>query len=98
MKLFFACLLAARMASAQTPAASFDDLAHRAEAALDRNPAEAATLYKQALELQPSWPEGWFYLGGALYRLNRCTEGLDAFHKGLNLSQEWHRVGLSGSV
>ncbi len=91
------CLLAGRMAAAQTPA-SFDDLAHRAEAVLDSNPAQAAALYKQALDLRPAWPEGWFYLGGALYRLNRCAEALDAFRKGLDLSPNngtaWAFMGL----
>jgi tetratricopeptide (TPR) repeat protein len=97
MKLVLACLLAGRMAAAQTPA-SLDDLVHRAEAALDSNPAQAAALYKQALDLRPAWPEGWFYLGGALYRLNRCAEALDAFHKGLDLSPKngtaWAFMGL----
>jgi tetratricopeptide (TPR) repeat protein len=94
----FACLLAGGMAAAQTPGENFEDLARRAEAALDSNPAQAATLYKQALELRPSWPEGWFYLGGALYRLNRCTEALDIFHKGIDLSPTngaaWAFLGL----
>jgi tetratricopeptide (TPR) repeat protein len=104
MKLSFAragglaCVLAARMAAAQTPAENFEDLSRRAEAAVDSNPAQAAALYKQALDLQPSWPQGWFYLGGALYRLNRCAEGLDAFHKGLDLSPNdgaaWAFLGL----
>ncbi|HLJ49600.1 MAG TPA: tetratricopeptide repeat protein [Bryobacteraceae bacterium] len=85
------------IAVAQAPA-NFDDLSRRAEAALDTNPAEAATLYKQALDQQPSWPEGWLYLGGALYRLNRCGEAVDAFHKGLDLAPTkgagWGFLGL----
>lgn len=93
-----ACLLLVRMAAAQA-AEDFDDLARRAEAALDSNPAQAASLYKEALDLRPSWPEGWFYLGGALYRLNRYTEALDAFHKGLDLSPRngvaWAFLGLA---
>lgn len=91
-------LLVGRMAAAQTSGESFDDLARRAEAALDSKPAEAATLYKQALDLRPSWPEGWFYLGGALYRMNRCAEGVDVFHKGLDLAPTngtaWAFLGL----
>src|ERR1700730_710489 len=79
-------LLLCRMAGAQAPTAFFGDLSHRAEEALDANPAQAAELYTKALDLRPSWPEGWFYLGGALYRLNRYQEALDAFHKGLDLS------------
>ena len=61
------------------PAADFNDLARRAEAALDTQPAEAAKLYQQALAIKPDWAEGWFYLGGALYQLDRYAEGTDAF-------------------
>ena len=99
MKFSLACLLLARLIAAQTPGENFEDLARRAEAALDSNPAQAASLYKQALDLRPSWPEGWFYLGGALYRLDRYTEAMDAFHKGLDLSPQngtaWGFLGLS---
>jgi tetratricopeptide (TPR) repeat protein len=98
MKLCLAGLLIAGLAAAQTTD-SFDDLAHRAEAALDSNPGEAAKLYKEALDQRPVWPEGWFYLGGALYRLSRYTEAVDAFHKGLDLSPQngpaWAFVGLA---
>jgi tetratricopeptide (TPR) repeat protein len=98
MKLFLAGLLLAGLAAAQS-SDNFDDLAHRAEVALDSNPAEAATLYKQALDQRPAWPEGWFYLGGAQYRLSRYAEAVDAFHKGLDLSPSngtaWAFVGLA---
>ncbi len=97
MRVALICFLGVVMAVAQT-AANFDDLSRRAEAALDTNPAEAATLYRQALDLQPTWPEGWLYLGGALYRLNRYTEAVDAFHKGLDLDATrgagWGFLGL----
>jgi tetratricopeptide (TPR) repeat protein len=83
-----ACVLLARMTAAQTQAENFEDLARRAEAALDKNPAQAASLYKEALDLRPSWPDGWFYMGGALYRLDRYTEAREAFHKGLDLSPQ----------
>ncbi len=94
----FACLLLVRMAVAQASGENFEDLARRAEAAIDSDPAQAAALFKQALDLHSSWPEGWFYLGGALYRLNRYTDALDAFHKGLDLSPRngvaWAFLGL----
>ena len=97
MQLFLAGLLIAGLAAAQTD--NFDDLARRAQAALDSNPAEAASLYKQALDQRPSWPEGWFYLGGALYRLSRYPEAVEAFHKGLDISPQngtaWAFVGLA---
>jgi tetratricopeptide (TPR) repeat protein len=98
-----ACLLSGQItsaqAAAQTQTESVEDLTRRAEAAVDGDPAQAATLFKQALELRPSWAEGWFYLGGALYRLDRYTEARDAFHKGLDLSPQsgvaWGFLGLA---
>jgi tetratricopeptide (TPR) repeat protein len=95
MKLTFALLACIWLAQAQ----SFEDLAQRAEAALDSEPARAASLFKEALNQRPSWPEGWFYLGGALYRLDRYAEARDAFLKGLDLSPRngvaWGFLGLA---
>jgi tetratricopeptide (TPR) repeat protein len=95
MKLVAASILLVRIAAAQT----FNDLAQRAEAALDTNPAQAASLFQEALARRPSWPEGWFYLGGALYRLDRYAEARDAFSKGLDLSPRngvaWGFLGLA---
>jgi tetratricopeptide (TPR) repeat protein len=77
----------------------FEDLARKAESVLDQDPAQAATLFKQALDIRPTWPEGWFYLGGALYRLDRYTEAREAFRKGLDLSPKngvaWGFLGLA---
>src|SRR5579863_4168511 len=99
MKLLLACVLVARMAAAAAQADSFEDLAQRAEAALDTDPARAASLFKQALDQRPSWPEGWFYLGGALYRVERYAEARDAFNKGIDLSPRngvaWGFLGLA---
>jgi tetratricopeptide (TPR) repeat protein len=92
------CLLpvALRPVTAQTP--SFEDLVRRAQAALDSRPAEAAGLYRQALGIRPTWAEGWFYLGAALYQTDRYAEASDAFRKGLELSPKvgsgWAFLGL----
>ena len=79
----------------------FDNLAHRAEAALDRRPEEAAALYKQALALRPEWAEGWLYMGGALYQSGRYAEATDALRKGVELlpsaGSGWALLGLSES-
>jgi tetratricopeptide (TPR) repeat protein len=87
---------------AQTSAkATFEDLQHRAEAALDRRPEEAAGLYKQALALRPEWAEGWLYMGGALYQAGRYPEATDALRKGVELAPVigtgWALLGLSES-
>lgn len=95
-------LLSASLVFAQTPSSSqFDDLARRAQAALDSQPAQAAQLYKQALAIRPDWPEGWLYMGGALYQAGRYAEATDALRKGLNLApvfaNGWALLGLAES-
>ena len=87
---------------AQPPAKdNFDDLARRAQSALDTRPEEGARLYKQALALRPEWAEGWFYMGGALYQLGRYAESTDALRKGVELAPVvgtgWALLGLSES-
>lgn len=64
----------------------FEDLARRAEALLDSQPAEASGFYKQALALRPAWAEGWLYLGASLYQTKRYAEASDAFRKGIKLA------------
>jgi len=87
---------------AQTSAkGTFEDLKHRAEAALDSRPEEAAGLYKQALAIRPEWAEGWLYMGGALYQLGRYPEATDALRKGVEMAPSigtgWALLGLSES-
>ena len=99
---FCVLLLTAAAARPQsTPKQQFEDLAHRAEAALDKRPEEAAGLYRQALALRPAWGEGWMYLGAALYQLNRFAEATDALRKGLELAPGigtgWALLGMSES-
>jgi len=76
----------------------FDELARRAETLLDSKPAEAASLYKQALALRPAWAEGWLYLGASLYQVDRYAEASDAFRKGTKLAPglgtAWAFLGL----
>lgn len=95
-------LAPAAMVCAQTPPQQqFEDLAHRAEATLDSHPEESAGLYKQALAIRPEWAEGWLYLGGALFRLNRFAEATDALRKGLEIAPGigtgWALLGLTES-
>jgi tetratricopeptide (TPR) repeat protein len=89
-----------QVARAQANSAeAFEDLARRADASLDSQPAEAASLYKQALAIRPDWGEGWLYLGGALYQLSRYAEASDAFRKGVELAPSvgtgWAFLGLN---
>jgi tetratricopeptide (TPR) repeat protein len=91
-------ILLASSAGAQTPTDDFATLSSRAQSLVDSDPQQAAALFKQALALQPSWPEGWFYMAGDLYRLNRYAESREAFHKGLELAPQngpaWGFLGL----
>jgi predicted Zn-dependent protease len=89
------------MPAQTTPKDRFEDLARRAQAALDSRPEEAAGLYKQALAIQPQWAEGWLYMGGALYQAGRYAEATDALRKGVELAPGigtgWALLGLSES-
>jgi len=76
-------------------------LSSRAQAALDSHPEQAIELYKQALAIRPDWPEGWLYIGGALYQTGRYAEATDALRKGLELApvfaNGWGLLGLAES-
>ena len=87
--LWTAAFVWASLMWAQTPPAdSFDELAARAQAEVDSNPAESAELFKKALEIRPSWAEGWLYLGADLYQSQRFSEARDAFRKGIALAPQ----------
>jgi len=95
-------LCSAPLMGAQTPPQeTFEDLARGAQAVLDSRPEESARLYKRALAIRPEWPEGWLYMGGALYRLGRYAEATDALRKGVELAPNvgtgWALLGLSES-
>ncbi|MGA2595786.1 MAG: tetratricopeptide repeat protein [Bryobacteraceae bacterium] len=67
-------------------AANFEDLAKSATAAResDKIP-EAIELYRQALQMQPSWPEGWWFLGTLSYDSDRYENGVRAFTEFIKL-------------
>lgn len=92
------CIPISLFAAAQSSPDDFAALSGRAQSLVDSNPEEAAALFKQALALQPSWPEGWLYMAGDLYRLKRYTESREAFRKGLELAPQngpaWGFLGL----
>src|SRR5260370_42597590 len=60
----------------------FDRIAKQAAQARDQSkPEEAIRLYRQALRLKPSWPEGWWDLGAILYDADRYAEGRKTFRR-----------------
>ena len=81
------------------PAAGFDDLAGKASAARRaQNPERARTLYRQALEKNSSWAEGWRQLGMLAYEAGQFAEGQEAFGHVTELAGEaasgWAYLGL----
>ncbi|MGB6725109.1 MAG: tetratricopeptide repeat protein [Terracidiphilus sp.] len=59
---------------------SFDELAARAQAAMDANQTdEAINLYEQAVTLRPSWSEGWWDLGTTFFDQGQIPKAHDAF-------------------
>lgn len=86
------------LAEAQGPA--FDDLATRAAAARDANDlAGAMDLYRQALQLNARWGEGWWFLGSLAYDADRYDLARDALTHCVELQPEmapaWGLLGLS---
>lgn len=67
------------LAMGQTGNARFEDLSAKATAARNsQDIARAIDLYKQAVEVNPKWAEGWWFLGTLLYDGDHFAEGRDA--------------------
>jgi tetratricopeptide (TPR) repeat protein len=79
----FPLLLLVSMASSATPAPpqkSFDEVVKQATSARNGDrPTEAIELYREAVQMRPSWDEGWLWLGTVLYDQDRFPEAQDAF-------------------
>jgi len=82
--LFFTSLIG--RAQTAKPAASFDQLSAKADAARDANQLEQAIpIYRKALALRPTWKEGWWSLGTILYDQNSYAPAARAFTKLVSL-------------
>ena len=84
---------------AATPRGNFDDLARQAVAAGQAGRTEEAIgYYQRALELQPSWDEGWANLGTLFYVAGRHAEGISALKNSLGINSQradaWVFLGL----
>jgi tetratricopeptide (TPR) repeat protein len=80
-------------------AATFEELARDAAAARRGNHVEEAiALYRQALDANASWPEGWWFLGTLSYSSYHYTECEEAFGHFVKLDGKrnlgWALLGL----
>jgi len=92
-------LLATSLWAAQDAAPTFDDLATRATAARNTNDAKTAIgLYRQALQLNPNWEEGWWFLGSLQYEADQYAKGAESLSRLVNLRPSagpgWALLGL----
>src|SRR5215472_5117579 len=75
---FIAVLLPAPCAAQNSPA-GFSGLASKAATArVENDLPRAIQLYGQALQLNPEWKEGWWYLGLLQYEANSYPAARDA--------------------
>src|SRR5437764_1852613 len=73
-------ILAATAAFPVNPHKNFDQIATQADAARSGDRiSEAVHLYAEALDLRPTWREGWWSLGSLLYDQDRFAEADSAF-------------------
>ena len=75
--------------AAQNTASSFEDLALRASAAREADDVpRAIELYGQALQLNPKWPEGWWFLGSLQYEADSYAAARDALTRFIDLTPD----------
>ena len=75
------------LASADT----FDRVSKQAAEAREQNRIQDAIgLYRQAVKLRPSWPEGWWFLGELLYDQDQYPGARDALRRLVSLD---HKTG-----
>ena len=87
------------LAASSLEAATFEELAAKANAARDANNIpEAIDFYQQALELKPDWSDGWWFLGTLAYDSDRYEIGRRAFNEFVKLQENagggWSFLGL----
>lgn len=86
-------------APGESAGADFETLAKLAAAAREAgNAGEAIRDYRRALELRPSWEEGWWFLGTLQYDGDHYSEAMVAFQKLVELAPNagpaWNFLGL----
>jgi tetratricopeptide (TPR) repeat protein len=84
--------------TAQDPLSRKELDARATEAREAGNFPEAIEIYKKAVEVDPGWGEGWWYIGTLSYDLDLYPEGRDAFRRYVTIDPEsgpaWALLGL----
>ncbi len=81
-------ILAASYSVSSSPA-TFEELSARATAAREANNLpEAVKLYREALQLNPKWEEGWWFLGTILYDQDQYSGCRDALGRLVQLKAD----------
>jgi tetratricopeptide (TPR) repeat protein len=80
-------------------AATFEELAAQAARAREAgNAAQAISLYREALQQNPKWDEGWWFVGTLAYDANQYALGEEAFRHFVALDAQaapgWALLGL----
>jgi tetratricopeptide (TPR) repeat protein len=67
------------LAATQDHVGNFDELSARASAAREQGDiARAIDLYQQTVQMNPGWPDGWWYLGSLQYGTDNYGPAIDA--------------------
>jgi tetratricopeptide (TPR) repeat protein len=87
------------LAAIDGKAVTFDELASQAAVARRGNRIpESIELYRQAVQLHPSWVEGWWFLGTLSYATFQYSDGEAAFNEFVKLDDQralaWSLLGL----
>ena len=83
----FAAAALISVPAAQSQTSDFRTLSERADAARQQGDVPGAIeLYRQAMEANPGWPDGWWFLGILQYDLNRYAPARDAFAQYIQLT------------
>jgi tetratricopeptide (TPR) repeat protein len=92
-------LLALALLLAAAPS-TFPDIAKQATAAREANRVDdAIRLYREGVRTNPSWAEGWWYLGTLYYDANKFPAAKEALRRFVKLQPDaapgWAMLGLS---
>ena len=80
-------LLLSSLAIAQDQPPTFDEVTASASAARAHGDiARAIALYQQAVQLNPQWPDGWWYLGSLQYGTNAYGPAVEALSHYIQLT------------